>query len=340
MAGAATTKFGYDGLDALAEANGAGTILRRYAPGDALGAPVVWYEGSGTADRRFLATDERGSVIAVSDASGNLLAANSYDEYGQPRSGNLGRFQYTGQLWLPETATYHFAFRDYLPAHGVFAQSDPVGYAAGANIYSYVLGDPVNMVDPLGLECAPGFVRVGGGTSFDPNDPNGPVFIDSGTCVNWDFLTRTLPGVTIKPGRDVNLIGKLGKEQPSQPERPQQCAAATAEVREYEENLTTVANVIEGAAAIVAFTGAEPIALTLEVGAGVLMVMKMRSQLDRGDRAGAYTTLGTSMLGAAIGSINRIVPVGGTGQENFNAGVAAVLGNVYGEGLEKALDCE
>jgi RHS repeat-associated protein len=147
-----TTKLAYDGLDRLAEYNGSGTIQRRYAPGDTLGAPVVWYEGSGTTDRRFQSTDERGSVIAVSDASGNLLAANSYDEYGNPGASNLGAFGYTGQAWLPTVKLWYYKARELNPELGRFLQPDPIGYSGGANLYAYVLNDPVNLIDPLGRE--------------------------------------------------------------------------------------------------------------------------------------------------------------------------------------------
>ena len=34
---------------------------------------------------------------------------------------------------------------------GGFVQPDPIGYADLPNLYNYVLGDPVNYVDPLGL---------------------------------------------------------------------------------------------------------------------------------------------------------------------------------------------
>jgi hypothetical protein len=56
--------------------------------------PLVWYEGAGTTDRRWFHADERGSVIAVSNSAGSVIALNSYDEYGIPQSTNQGRFQY------------------------------------------------------------------------------------------------------------------------------------------------------------------------------------------------------------------------------------------------------
>lgn len=81
-----------------------------------------------------------------------MLTINRYDEYGKPQSGNAGRFQYTGQMWLPEIGAYHYKARAYLPHFGIFAQSDPIGYSAGANLYAYVRNDPLNLTDPLGLQ--------------------------------------------------------------------------------------------------------------------------------------------------------------------------------------------
>ena len=58
-------------------------MARRYVHGPGVDEPLVWYEGSGTGDRRWLHADERGSMIAVSDGSGNIVArVNRYDEYG------------------------------------------------------------------------------------------------------------------------------------------------------------------------------------------------------------------------------------------------------------------
>ncbi|MFW2551618.1 hypothetical protein ACN2AP_30820, partial [Klebsiella pneumoniae] len=76
-------------------------LLRRYVYGPGSDEPLIWYEGSGMGDRRWLHDDERGSIVAVTNDAGQAMAINRYDEFGIPQSGNLGRFQYTGQKWLP-----------------------------------------------------------------------------------------------------------------------------------------------------------------------------------------------------------------------------------------------
>jgi len=60
-----------------------------------------WYFGDSyfgdSAFISYLHKDERGSVIALTNASGGIIAINAYDDYGIPASTNIGRFQYTGQ---------------------------------------------------------------------------------------------------------------------------------------------------------------------------------------------------------------------------------------------------
>src|SRR3546814_2994653 len=89
-----TTRFLYDGDELVAEYNGSGTLLRRYAHGKNVDDPVVWYEGTGTATPRFLHTEYQGSIVAVTSNTGAALAINAYDEYGIPATSAGGLDQY------------------------------------------------------------------------------------------------------------------------------------------------------------------------------------------------------------------------------------------------------
>lgn len=106
--GLATTDYLYDDDELVAEYSGAGTVRRRDVHGAGVDDPMVWYEGPGTATsaRRFLHADAQDSIVAVTNNAGSVININSYDDWGIPAPGNIGRFQYTGQAWIPELGMY------------------------------------------------------------------------------------------------------------------------------------------------------------------------------------------------------------------------------------------
>ena len=114
---------------ALVAQNGLNQLELYWVHGNHLGVPIV-------------TTNALGQVV---DPGNDFL-----------RPGFPGQSQVLSDL-------YYNRARDYDPVLGRYIQADPIGLLGDANPYLYANGDPVNMIDPLGLfslRDAAGFVPV------------------------------------------------------------------------------------------------------------------------------------------------------------------------------------
>uniref|UniRef100_A0A486XHH7 Rhs family protein n=1 Tax=Rheinheimera sp. BAL341 TaxID=1708203 RepID=A0A486XHH7_9GAMM len=110
--------------------------------------------------RYYIQTDHLGSPRVISNATGSVIKTLSYDSYGNVISDSNPDFSipfgFAGGLYDADTGLVRFGYRDYDPQTGRWTARDPIGFAGGdTNLYGYVLGDPVNFIDPSGLFALP-----------------------------------------------------------------------------------------------------------------------------------------------------------------------------------------
>ncbi|MBN8553352.1 MAG: RHS repeat-associated core domain-containing protein [Caulobacterales bacterium] len=149
------SRFIYAGAQAIGEYNASGGLIQRYVPGAGLDDYAAYTSGTGgSITRSWPIPDPLGSVTAQINPSNVATQINRYDEYGVPQAGFSGRFGYAGAMYLNRAmaAPWNMRNRQYNPSLGRFMQTDPIGVAGGVNLYAYVGGDPVNAVDPWGLQ--------------------------------------------------------------------------------------------------------------------------------------------------------------------------------------------
>lgn len=132
----------------------------------------------------YYTRDHLGSIRELTDSIGDVLAQYDYDPYGN-RVTLIGKmntdFGYTGHYYHAQSGLTLTPYRAYNPALGRWINREPLDNAEirqGPNLYSYSYNDPINKVDPLGLDA---FVYNTGGTTghtaFVITDPSGGVLI-------------------------------------------------------------------------------------------------------------------------------------------------------------------
>ena len=104
---------------------------------------------------RFAVSDHLGSpLMVVNVASGGTVAQMEYDTFGNVTLDSNPGFQpfgFAGGIYDQHTKLTRFGARDYDAQTGRWTAKDPIKFDGGdTNLYGYVVGDPVNLVDPSG----------------------------------------------------------------------------------------------------------------------------------------------------------------------------------------------
>lgn len=98
-------------------------------------------------------TDSLGTPQAMTDAKGKAVWQASYTPFGQARV-TIAKIEndirFPGQYYDKETGLNYNLNRDYDPTIGRYVEADPLGLAAGTNVYTYVGGNPISLIDPTG----------------------------------------------------------------------------------------------------------------------------------------------------------------------------------------------
>ncbi|WP_105102098.1 RHS repeat domain-containing protein [Microbulbifer pacificus] len=141
------------------------TEIKRYLPGGAL----ITVSNNGK-QRRYLHKDHLGSIDVITDASGTVEQALSFDAWGQRRNAlqwtallhrersnfdtRITTRGYTGHEMLDQSGLIHMNGRIYDPKLARFLQADPylqaTDYSQSHNRYAYVWNNPLNATDPSG----------------------------------------------------------------------------------------------------------------------------------------------------------------------------------------------
>jgi RHS repeat-associated protein len=98
----------------------------------------------------------KGTPIILTDQDGMVVWEADYKPYGEAlvnsNSEVVNNFRFAGQYFDQETGLHYNYFRYYDPQTGRYLRPDPIGLAGGNNLFVYTNANPINFIDPLGLE--------------------------------------------------------------------------------------------------------------------------------------------------------------------------------------------
>jgi len=186
------TRYLYDRDAIILEYDQTGTVQTRYTHGPGIDEPLA-VEKNGR--MYYYHADGLGSIVLLTSANGSVTQRYDYDAFGNITSGTpivTQPYTYTAREYDPETGLYFYRARYYDPKAGRFVTKDPIGFTGGdVNLYNYVQNNPVNWIDPKGLDVTIDINR----TTYTPNSIIGTINITS-TATKSTFSGNTLENRT------------------------------------------------------------------------------------------------------------------------------------------------
>ena len=151
--------FLYEGpLRPIAELDGTGNVVSEFVYGRRPNVPEYMVKAGQT---YYIICDHLGSPrLVVNVADGQITQRMDYDAFGRVLADTAPGFQpfgFAGGLYDHDTGLVRFGARDYQAETGRWTAKDPILFSGGQpNLYAYVHNDPVNWIDPTGLQSSGG----------------------------------------------------------------------------------------------------------------------------------------------------------------------------------------